>query len=210
MRVAEAVAAMGLGHAVITSVTRDNLEDGGASVFAETIQAVRQVAPGCTVEVLIPDFKGNWEALDIVVQKGPEILGHNLETVARLYPEVRPQAQYGRSLELLRRSKELDPSGITKSGVMVGLGESIAEIRHVMGDLRDVGCDIFTMGQYLRPGKDHYPVVRYYTPAEFQELKGLALDRGFRWVESGPLVRSSYNADAQARALQRSEPLRPS
>jgi len=208
-RVADAVAAMGLEHAVVTSVTRDDLEDGGASIFAETIVAIRHAAPGCTVEVLIPDFRGNWEALDIVVQKKTDILGHNLETVPRLYPEVRPQAQYGRSLELLRRAKELDPSGVTKSGIMVGLGESLAEVRYVMGDLRDVGCDIFTMGQYLRPGKDHHPVVRYYTPAEFQELRGLALDKGFRWVESGPLVRSSYNADAQARALQGSEPLRP-
>jgi lipoic acid synthetase len=192
---------MGLRHTVITSVTRDDLKEGGAEIFAETIEAVRQRFPGCTVEVLIPDFQGNWKALETLISVRPDILGHNVETVPRLYPEVRPQARYDLSLDVLRKAKEMDPPGITKSGLMVGLGESMEEIREVMGELRDVGCDILTIGQYLRPGTGHHPVMRYYKPEEFEDLRAQGLGAGFRWVESGPLVRSSYHADAQARAL---------
>jgi lipoic acid synthetase len=192
---------MGLSHAVVTSVTRDDLKDGGAGIFAETTRAIRRLSPGCTVELLIPDFQGKEQDLGVVISVRPDILGHNVETVPRLYPRVRPQARYGRSLQLLRKAKELDPSGVTKSGIMVGLGESAEEIRQVMEDLHEVGCDIITMGQYLRPGKDHHPVARYYHPDEFEEWRALGLGLGFRWVESGPLVRSSFHADAQARAL---------
>jgi lipoic acid synthetase len=192
---------MGLNHAVITSVTRDDLKQGGATIFADTVRAVRQRSPDGTVEVLIPDFQGDWKALDIVISARPDILGHNVETVPRLYPEVRPQARYDLSLDVLRKAREMDPSVIIKSGIMVGLGESMEEIGGVMDDLRDVGCDILTIGQYLRPGPGHHPVVRYYLPEEFEDLKAQGLAGGFRWVESGPLVRSSYHADEQARVL---------
>src|SRR5271154_728235 len=197
-RVAEAVATLGLQHAVITSVNRDDDLVGGARVFAMVIQEIRRQAPGCRVEVLIPDFQGNPEAIRTVVEARPEVLNHNTETVPRLYRVVRSGARYERTLELLRYSKTLRPEGITKSGVMVGLGEETAELREVFRDLAAVGCDILTVGQYLRPSRDHLPMARLYTPREFAELKTDALRMGFRHVESGPLVRSSYHAHEQA------------
>ncbi|UWZ86979.1 lipoyl synthase [Occallatibacter riparius] len=197
-RVAEAVAALGLEFAVITSVNRDDDLVGGARVFAMVIHEIRQQAPGCKVEVLIPDFQGNREAIQIVVDARPEILNHNIESVPRLYRVVRSGARYERTLELLRYAKELNPAGVTKSGIMVGLGEETHELLEVFQDLANVGCDILTMGQYLRPSRDHLPMTRLYTPREFAELKAEALKMGFRHVESGPLVRSSYHAHEQA------------
>jgi lipoic acid synthetase len=197
-RVAETVRTMGLRHAVLTSVNRDDQPDGGAWVFAETIRWIRKLVPGCTIEVLIPDFRGDWEALRTVMEARPEILNHNVETVPRLYRTVRPQAKYPRSLELLRRAKEMAPDGLTKSGIMVGLGEEWDELLQVMDDLRANGVDILTIGQYLQPSRFHLPIARYYTPAEFEELRQEAIARGFRWVESGPLVRSSYHAEQAA------------
>jgi lipoic acid synthetase len=199
-RVAEAVATLGLEHAVITSVNRDDDLVGGARIFAMVIAEIRRQAPGCRVEVLIPDFQGNQESIRIVAEAEPEVLNHNTETVPRLYRVVRSGARYERSLELLRYSKELRPAGLTKSGVMVGLGEETAELLAVFGDLAAVGCDILTVGQYLRPSRDHLPMARLYTPREFAELKTEALKMGFRHVESGPLVRSSYHAHEQAAA----------
>jgi lipoic acid synthetase len=201
VRLAEAALVMQLRHVVVTSVTRDDLPDGGASVFAETIRQLHATLPGATVEVLIPDFKGNQPALRSVMDAHPEILGHNVETVSRLYRRVRPQALYHRSLEVLRTAKKISPGALTKSGVMVGLGEGWDDILMTMTDLRRMDCDILTIGQYLRPGKNHLPVSRYYTPEEFATLKEIGYDRGFRWVESGPFVRSSYHAEVQAREL---------
>ena len=200
-RVAQAVAAMKLKHVVITSVTRDDLSDGGAAIFAEAIRQIRFQVPQCTIEVLIPDLKGSRDALQTVLEARPEILGHNVETVPRVYPHVRPQAVYQRSLELLRRAKDMDSEVLTKSGIMVGIGETTDEVVDVMQDLRAVGCDIITIGQYLRPTKFHLPVARYYTPDEFADLTKVGRSMGFRWVESGPLVRSSYRAEAQAEGL---------
>jgi len=201
VRVAEAVAAMGLKHVVITSVTRDDLPDGGAGIFAETIRQVHSRAAPCTVEVLIPDFKGDPEALNVVLEAMPEVLGHNVETVPRLYGKVRPQAVYLRSLEVLGMAKRMNRKVLSKSGFMVGLGESTDELLEVMDHLRQVGCDILSIGQYLRPTRLHLPVARYYAPEEFETLKKIGHKKGFRWVESGPLVRSSYGAEAQAREL---------
>ncbi len=197
-RVAETVRAMHLRHAVLTSVNRDEQPDGGAWVFAEAIRWIRELVPGCTVEVLIPDFKGNWDALKTVMDARPEILNHNVETVPRLYRTVRPQAKYERSLELLRRAREMAPTGLTKSGIMVGLGEEWDELLRVMDDLRAQDVDILTIGQYLQPSRFHLPIIRYYTPEEFELLRVEGLSRGFRWVESGPLVRSSYHAEQAA------------
>ena len=197
-RVAEAVATLGLLHAVVTSVNRDDDNLGGARAFAMVIEEIRRQAPGCRVEVLIPDFQGNRDAIRTVVDAQPEILNHNTESVPRLYRVVRSGARYERSLELLRYSKELRPGGLTKSGVMVGLGEQTRELLEVFRDLAAVGCDILTIGQYLRPSRDHLPIARLYTPQEFAELKRAALKLGFRHVESGPLVRSSYHAHEQA------------
>ncbi|MDR3737439.1 MAG: lipoyl synthase [Terracidiphilus sp.] len=197
-RVAEAVAQLGLEFAVITSVNRDDDLAGGARVFAMVIDEIRRQAPGCGVEVLIPDFQGDREAIQIVVDAKPEILNHNTETVPRLYRTVRSGARYERTLELLRYAKELNPAGRTKSGVMVGIGEETAELLDVFRDLAKVHCDILTIGQYLRPSRDHLPMTRLYTPREFAELKSEALKMGFRHVESGPLVRSSYHAHEQA------------
>ena len=194
-RVAKAVQALTLRHAVITSVNRDDLSDGGASVFVETIRQIRYKGPSCTIEVLIPDFQGNASALASVMEAGPDILNHNIETVPRLFPTIRPQGKFDRSLELLKRAKQL--GGTTKSGLMAGLGESMGELREVMDILRKVGCDILTIGQYLQPTKDHEPVHQFYTPEEFRSLKREGLDLGFRHVESGPLVRSSYHAEQQ-------------
>ena len=197
-RVAQAVAVLGLEHAVITSVNRDDDNSGGARAFALVIDEIRRQAPGCRVEVLIPDFQGDKESIRTVVEARPEILNHNTESVPRLYRVVRSGARYERSLDLLRYSKELSPGGLTKSGVMVGLGEETAELLDVFRDLAGVGCDILTIGQYLRPSRDHLPMARLYTPREFAELKTEALRMGFRHVESGPLVRSSYHAHEQA------------
>ena len=197
-RVAEAVAILGLQHAVITSVNRDDNLVGGAQAFAMVIEEIRKQAPGCQVEVLIPDFQGKREAIQVVVDAKPEVLNHNTESVPRLYRVVRSGARYERTLELLRYAKELNPTGITKSGVMVGLGEETSELLEVFRDLAAVHCDILTIGQYLRPSRDHLPMARIYTPKEFADLKTEALKMGFRHVESGPLVRSSYHAHEQA------------
>ena len=199
-RVAQAVSALGLEFAVITSVNRDDDLMGGARVFAMVIDEIRRQAPGCRVEVLIPDFQGDREAIRTVVEAQPEVLNHNTETVPRLYRVARSGARYERSLELLRYAKELRPEGATKSGVMVGLGEETRELLEVFRDLAATGCDILTIGQYLRPSRDHLPMKRLYTPREFAELKIEALKMGFRHVESGPLVRSSYHAHEQAAA----------
>ncbi|HRJ40669.1 MAG TPA: lipoyl synthase [Caldilineaceae bacterium] len=204
-KVGESVHAMNLHHAVLTSVNRDEQGDGGAWVFAESIHWIRRLQPGCTVEVLIPDFKGDWAALQVVMEAKPEILNHNTETVPRLYRTVRPQAQYPRSLELLQRAKEMDPLALTKSGVMVGLGEGWDELLQVMDDLVSHQVDILTIGQYLQPSRFHLPIRAYYTPEQFDRLKEEGLNRGFRWVESGPLVRSSYHADGQAHLSQRGD-----
>ncbi len=197
-RVAEAIATLGLQHAVITSVNRDDDLVGGARAFAMVIDEIRRQAPGCRVEVLIPDFQGSEEAIRIVVEAAPEVLNHNIESVPRLYRVVRSGARYERTLRLLEYAKELKPAGVTKSGVMVGLGEETVELLQVFRDLASVGCDILTVGQYLRPSRDHLPMARLYTPREFAELKAEALKMGFRHVESGPLVRSSYHAHEQA------------
>jgi lipoyl synthase len=197
MRVANAVREMGLTHAVVTSVNRDDEPDGGASIFAATIRWIRRLSPGTSVEVLIPDFMGNWSALEVVMNARPEILNHNTETVPRLYRRVRPKGRYERTLELLRRAKELDPEATTKSGLMVGLGETKHELLMVFADLVDRGVDVLTVGQYLRPSAKHLPVVQYYHPDEFAELREEALALGFRHVEAGPLVRSSYHAERQ-------------
>jgi lipoic acid synthetase len=192
-RVAEAVARMGLRHAVVTSVNRDDQKDGGASIFAATIREIRARVPGCAVEVLIPDFKGRWDALQVVVDARPDILNHNVETVPRLYRLARSGASFERSLELLRRSK--GEGLVTKSGVMVGLGEEKAELEDTIRAIHVGGTDILTVGQYLRPSAQHLPVRRYYTPAEFDSLREFALSLGYAHVESGPLVRSSYHAE---------------
>lgn len=201
LAVAQAVAAMRLRHAVVTSVTRDDLTDGGAAVFAETIHRLRQFNPECTIEVLTPDFNGDSAALRTVMRAGPDVFGHNLETVPRLYAAARPQAHYGRSLQLLEQARSLNRSCTTKSGLMLGMGETPEEILAVMRDLRRVRCDILTLGQYLRPSKMHLPVARYYAPDEFAVFEKAGLNAGFVHVESGPLVRSSYRAEAQARDL---------
>jgi lipoyl synthase len=197
-RVAEAVAAMGLRHAVITSVDRDDLRDGGAGMFARTIRLIRARVPRCSIEVLIPDFKGDAGALRTVLEAQPDILNHNIETVPRLFRAVRSGGNYRRSLDLLARAKAEARRGLTKSGMMVGLGETWDEVLATMRDLRAVGCDILTIGQYLSPGRDYAPIARYYHPDEFAALKADGLAMGFRHVESGPLVRSSYHADEQA------------
>jgi lipoic acid synthetase len=200
-RVAQAVAKMKLKHAVITSVNRDERRDGGAPSFAMLIREIRKQAPGCSVEVLIPDFKGSVEALQIVMNARPEILNHNVETVPRLFKSVQPQDRYAWAESTLRNAKRLDPEVLTKSGIMVGLGETMDEIKATMDDLLDWGVDILTIGQYLQPSRRHLPIERYYTPDEFKELKVYGLGIGFRWVESAPLVRSSYHAAEQVRAL---------
>jgi len=194
-RLAEAVKTMGLHHAVITSVNRDELPDGGAAIFAESIRAIRRELPTCRIEVLIPDFRGAWEALDVVVEARPDILNHNTESVPRLYSLVRPQARYERTLELLRRSKAAGM--FTKTGIMLGLGETADEVMNVLRDLRTVDCDVLTIGQYLQPTKDHLPVHRFVHPDEFARFRTAALAMGFRYCESGPLVRSSYHAERQ-------------
>jgi lipoyl synthase len=193
VRVADAVARMGLRHAVITSVNRDDQPDGGASIFADVIGRIRARVPGCAIEVLIPDLKGDWKALEIILDARPDVLNHNTETVPRLYKTVRPGARFERSLELLARSKKAGL--LTKSGIMVGLGEEWDEVKDAVSQIRASGTDILTVGQYLRPSLEHLPVERYYTPAEFEAIKAFALVQGYPHVESGPLVRSSYHAD---------------
>src|SRR3989449_7548916 len=199
-RVAEAVATLGLKHAVVTSVNRDDDNIGGAKVFADTIRQIRELKPECRVEVLIPDFQGMDEALRIVLDAHPDVLNHNTETVPRLYRVVRSGARYERTLQLLENAKKFSPGVVTKSGVMVGLGETISELADVFHDLGSRGVDILTVGQYLRPSRDHLPIARFYTPQEFRYLKDEALRFGFRHVESGPLVRSSYHAHEQVHA----------
>ena len=201
-RVAEAVATLGLKHAVITSVNRDDDNVGGARIFAATIAEIRKLTPDCRVEVLIPDFQGREDALKVVLEARPDVLNHNTETVPRLYRVVRSGARYQRTLQLLENAKKFSPGMVTKSGVMVGLGEEISELVQVFRDLGARGVDILTVGQYLRPSRDHLPIARFYTPTEFRFLKEEALRFGFRHVESGPLVRSSYHAHEQAEATK--------
>jgi lipoic acid synthetase len=193
-RVAEAVAAMGLRFAVVTSVNRDDRKDGGAELFALTIRAIRQRVPGCGVEVLVPDFQCSHAAMQIVMEAAPEVLNHNTETVPRLYRQVRLGARYERSMDMLAFAKRISPRTPTKSGLMLGLGETSGEVLEVMRDLRAANVDILTLGQYLRPSPKHLPIVRYVPPEEFQELRQAGYAMGFRHVESGPLVRSSYHA----------------
>jgi len=200
-RVAQAVHSMNLRHAVITSVNRDERADGGAPIFAMVIRRIRELQPGCSIEVLIPDFKGSLDALRIVMDARPEILNHNVETVPRLFRKVQPQDHYEWAEATLSNARRLDPEVLTKSGIMLGLGETLDEVRATMRDLRSWGVEILTMGQYLQPSRKHLPIERYYTPDEFAELKAYGLEIGFRWVESGPLVRSSYHAEQQVRAL---------
>ncbi len=201
-RVAETAALLNLKHMVITSVNRDELPDGGAAVWAETIMRVREASPGTSIEVLIPDFCGDWDALDLVLEEMPDILNHNMESVKRLYSVVRPQAKYLRSIELLKRAKE---AGLTtKTGIMLGIGEEQAEIEELMHDVVDgSGCDILTIGQYLQPTRDHLPISRWVLPEEFARWKARGEEIGFKHVESGPLVRSSYHADEQVESLRR-------
>ncbi len=196
-RVADSVQIMGLKHVVVTAVARDDLNDGGAAVFAETVKAIRRKNPGCTIEILPSDMKGDYESLKMLMASGPDIFNHNIETVERLTPRVRAKATYRRSLQLLQRVKEVAPNTPTKSSIMVGLGETKEEIIQAMDDLLAHNVDIMTIGQYLQPTKKHLKVVRYYHPDEFLELKEIAISKGFSHCESGPLVRSSYHADEQ-------------
>ncbi len=196
-RVALSVARMALRHAVVTSVNRDDVPDGGSALFVETVRWIRRLSPGTTIELLIPDFDGNWDALHAVLAEAPEILNHNTETVPRLYGAVRHKGQFERSLEILRRAAAWSPRPVTKSGLMLGLGETLHEIEDVLRRLRDVDCDVLTVGQYLRPSAKHYPVQRYVPPDEFDALATVARAMGFKHVESGPLVRSSYHAESQ-------------
>lgn len=206
-RVAQTVREMALEHVVITSVNRDELPDGGASIYADTIRQIHEAVPGCSVEVLIPDFKGDEDALATVVEAKPSILGHNLETVLRLHPDVRPGGRYWRSISYLGAVKRLDAGMLTKTGIILGMGEEPDEIRQAMIDLREAAVDILTLGQYLRPSPMHIPVARWVTPDEFHEWKRIGEEEyGFRHVESGPLVRSSYHAKEQARELEAGGP----
>ena len=196
-RLAETVERMGLRYAVITSVNRDDLPDGGAYIFAQCIRQIRKRLPECRVEVLIPDFCGDEDSLRTVMEASPDTLNHNIETVRRVFHRVRPKGDYDQSLELLERAKRIEPGGVTKSGMMVGLGETWDEIVETMRDLRSVDCDLLTVGQYLRPSQKHAPLSRWYTPEEFEEIRYQGEALGFRHVASGPLVRSSYHADEQ-------------
>ena len=202
-RVAEAAVDLQLEHVVVTSVNRDELGDGGAAIFAETIRLCREARPSMTIEVLIPDFKGDEDALRLVVEARPDILAHNLETVERLHPWARPGGRYWRSISFLGAAKRMDPSMLTKSGIILGMGETADEIRTAMADLRKAGVDIVTLGQYLRPSPHHAPIARWVTPAEFADWKRVGeVELGYQHVESGPLVRSSYHAEKQARTVQ--------
>jgi lipoic acid synthetase len=201
-RLADTVHTMGLRYCVITSVNRDDLADGGAFIFASCIKKIRERAPGCKVEVLIPDFAGSWTALKKVIDARPEVLNHNIESSQRIFPQVRPKGDYQLSLELLARAKELYPNTVTKSGIIVGMGETTQEVLETMTDLRRVGCDLLTIGQYLRPSAKHLAIDRFYHPDEFAELAEAGRAMGFKHVASGPLVRSSYHADQQHVAAQ--------
>ncbi len=203
VRLAETVERLGLRYAVITSVNRDDLPDGGAFIFAQCVVQVRKRLSDCKVEVLIPDFCGDWDALATVMDARPDTLNHNIETVRRVFRAVRPKGDYDQSLELLARARSLVPDGVTKSGMMVGLGETWDEVIETMRDLRSVDCELLTIGQYLRPSQKHTPIARWYTPEEFEELRQEGEAMGFRNVASGPLVRSSYHADEQHRAASR-------
>ena len=196
-RLADTVGQMALDYCVITSVNRDDLADGGAFIFAACIRKIREQAPSCKVEVLIPDFAGSWPALQKVLDAGPDVLNHNIESTRRVFPSVRPRGDYRLSLDLLAKSKELAPDIATKSGIIVGMGESTEEVLETMSDLRAVDCDLLTIGQYLRPSRKHLPIDRFYTPAEFDRLREQGEEMGFKHVASGPLVRSSYHADQQ-------------
>lgn len=209
-RVAQAVRSMNLQHVVITSVNRDERKDGGAPIFAMVIRRIRQLQPGCSIEVLIPDFKGSPDALKIVMDAEPEILNHNVETVPRLFKKVQPQDRYEWALATLGNAKQMSSLVLTKSGIMLGLGETFDEVVDVMRDLAERKVDILTIGQYLQPSKQHLPIERYYHPDEFAELKRIGLEElGYKWVESGPLVRSSYRAAEQVRTLSQLDYLRP-
>lgn len=199
-RLADTVVRMGLRYVVITSVNRDDLPDGGAFMFSKCISEIRKRLSNCKIELLIPDFEGNWEALETVMAARPDTLNHNIETVRRIFDRVRPKGDFAQSLELLARVKEIDPSAVTKSGMMVGLGETWEEILVNMRELRSVNCDLLTIGQYLRPSEKHIALAKWYTPEEFEELKQEGLALGFKHVASGPLVRSSYHADEQHEA----------
>jgi lipoic acid synthetase len=203
LRVAQAVKDMNLKHVVITSVNRDERRDGGAPIFALTIRKVREVQPECTIEVLVPDFKGDPNALEIVMRDQPDILNHNVETVPRLFKHVQPQDNYAWALKTLQNAKAIQPDAVTKTGIMLGLGETRDEVLEVMRDLRVIDVDILTLGQYLQPSKKHLPIARYWTPEEFADFRRVGYEMGFKWVESGPLVRSSFRAEFQARALSR-------
>ncbi len=200
VRLAETVKMMGLEYCVITSVNRDDLSDGGAGVFAACIRRIREEVPGCKVEVLIPDFAGSRDALRAVVEAKPDVLNHNIESVRRVFRSVRPKGDYQLSLDLLAEAKAMEPAAVTKSGIIVGMGETGDELVETMADLRGVDCDLLTIGQYLRPSIKHLPIDRFYTPAEFEELGRIGKDLGFKHVASGPLVRSSYHADEQRAA----------
>jgi lipoic acid synthetase len=196
-RLAETAGKMGLRYCVITSVNRDDLYDGGAFIFAACIKKIREEVPGCRVEVLIPDFAGSWPALRRVIDARPDVLNHNIESTRRVFPRVRPKGDYQLSLELLSRAKQMEPCMVTKSGIIVGMGETRGEVVETMEDLRRVDCDLLTIGQYLRPSEKHLPIHRFYKPAEFEELRETGERMGFKHVASGPLVRSSYHADQQ-------------
>ena len=200
-RIARSIQRMKLDHAVVTSVNRDERRDGGAPIFAMLIRRIRELQPNCSIEVLIPDFKGSLEALKIVLDAQPDILNHNLETVSHLFKSIQPQSSFHASRDTLVNAKKLLPEVLTKSGLMAGLGESPQDIRDTMAEIRSWDVDILTVGQYLQPSKKHLPVARFYTPDEFEDLKNYGLDLGFKWVESAPLVRSSYHAAEQVRAL---------
>jgi lipoic acid synthetase len=201
-RLAKTVKEIGLDYCVITSVNRDELADGGAFIFASCIKKIREEAPGCKVEVLIPDFAGSWPALQKVMDARPDVLNHNIESVSRVFQKVRPKGDYHMSLELLAKAKEMAPGTVTKSGIIVGMGERQDELLETMADLRGADCDLLTIGQYLRPSKKHLPMDRFYTPAEFDQLREAGEAMGFKHVASGPLVRSSYHADEQHVAAQ--------
>lgn len=203
IRVAQAVQSMNLQHVVITSVNRDERQDGGAPIFAQCVHHIREVQPGCSIELLIPDFKGDRDNLQTVMEAQPEILNHNVETVARLFRKVQPQDNYAWAMATLRNAKEMDETVLTKSGIMLGLGESWDEIIETMQDIADCSVDILTIGQYLQPSRKHLPIEKYYHPDEFEQLRQIGVEMGFRWVESGPLVRSSYRAEQQVRALSK-------
>ena len=197
IRVAESVKSMNLSYCVITAVNRDDLSDGGAAIFADCIKRIRETSPHCKVEVLIPDLQGNWDALKLILDQKPDVLNHNIESTREIFPLVRAKGDYDLSLELLAKSKAIDPSIVTKSGIIVGMGEDTKQLKSTMQDLREVDCDLLTIGQYLRPSQKHLKTVKYYKPDEFEDLKQVGLILGIKHVASGPLVRSSYHADEQ-------------